>query len=122
MVVGALTLPALSVATMASVWPPSALPSSAKPGLKLKLPLASSVRLCGAPPSTLIWAPATPDRLSITWPLITGFVCVAAGVAPSRILGGCLSWVSANLASTACATSAPMSLPALLSRLVWMPP
>ena len=90
--------------------------------MKLKCPVASSVRLRAAPPSMRMAALATPDRLSSTWPLTVRLVLMAAGVATTTILGACTSCVSANLASTACATCSPIVLPARLSDIVWMPP
>ena len=94
------TLPAMSVATIDSVWVPSADPSRRKPVVKLKCPVASSVSAVAAPPSIEIVAPPTPDRLSTIWPENVTFALVVAGVSLARTTGACVSLVCANRAST----------------------
>ena len=83
----------------------------------MKLPSASRVRAVGVPPSMLIVAPATPDRLSTICPLNVMLVRVTAGVVLSSTTGGSVSVVWANRASTCWPTSVPSCHPAVMENM-----
>src|SRR5262249_7232315 len=74
--VGLLVLPAKSVARRGTTCAPSADPSSARLARKLNPPVALNGTATNAPASTAACKDATPEKLSVTTPVIFGLVLV----------------------------------------------
>src|SRR5438105_185012 len=77
---------------------PSAVPSRARPVVKLKCPEESSITAVNGPASTALWSDATPDSVSVASPAMVTFVLVVTMPVGLVILttGGWVSVVKGN--------------------------